>query len=94
MSGFKCTGGHDLCPTMLPAPDCPYCEVEMTAAEARTFARDFERRLDWHAAAAHWQIAIDSYPTKGALAALDKRKMAAARDACLWMATRNTELPG
>lgn len=23
---MKCTQGHDLCATMLPTKDCPYCE--------------------------------------------------------------------
>lgn len=55
----------------------------MTTAQARIFAKDFERLLDWHAAAAHWKIAIDSYPTRGALADLDKAKMNVRRLACI-----------
>jgi len=23
---WKCIGGHDPCPTMLPCPECPHCE--------------------------------------------------------------------
>ena len=25
---YKCCGGHDLCSTVLPSPDCPYCEPQ------------------------------------------------------------------
>jgi len=24
---YKCTGGHDLCSTMLPGQECPTCEM-------------------------------------------------------------------
>lgn len=26
MTDWQCVGGHDLCATMYPGPDCPYCE--------------------------------------------------------------------
>lgn len=25
---YKCTGGHDLCNTMYPKKECPYCELK------------------------------------------------------------------
>lgn len=57
----------------------------MTTAELREKARQAEKRLDWGMAANLWQHAIDNYPSAGAMADLDKDKMARRRDAAQHM---------
>jgi hypothetical protein len=57
-------------------------ELAITAI-LRQAAENAEKRLAWAEAAELWRQAIDNYPSSGALAELDKRKMTARMDACL-----------
>lgn len=40
MTNYKCVGGHDLCLTMLPSPNCPYCEKIVKPSEEALEAAD------------------------------------------------------
>lgn len=49
----------------------------------RQLARKHEARCNWRKAAEYWALAISNYRTVGALADLDKSKMADRRAACI-----------
>lgn len=57
----------------------------MTTAQLRTAARNAENALNWAEAARYYAAAIEAYPATGAMADLDKARMAAKRDAALSM---------
>lgn len=62
----------------------------MNTATYRGMARNAEKRLEWSAAAAFWALAINKYPNKGSLAALDIAKMTQRKNAAALMALRET----
>jgi hypothetical protein len=58
----------------------------MTTAQLRNAALTAEKACNWASAADLWDMALEAYPSRGAMAELDKAKMTARRDACRWSA--------
>jgi len=58
----------------------------MNTAYHRNAARKAESEGNWADAAFHWDMAIELYPCKGAVAELDKAKMSEKRKAATAMA--------
>jgi hypothetical protein len=44
---FRCVNGHDLCATMLPGSDCPYCAPIECGHDYRYYPQEQQHQCRW-----------------------------------------------